>query len=65
MTFPLITRMSADWMLQNPRPSAISAEKSVVELDFWIEADSILSVSLCRFLFELLKNLLPASAASG
>jgi hypothetical protein len=65
MTFPLITRMSADWMLQNPRPSAKSAEKSVVELDFWIEADSILSVSLCRFLFELLKNLLPASAASG
>jgi len=64
MTFPLITRMSADWMLQNPRPSAKSAEKSVVELDFWIEADSILSVSLCRFLFELLKNLLPASAAS-
>jgi hypothetical protein len=22
MTFPLITRISADWMLQNPRPSA-------------------------------------------
>jgi hypothetical protein len=23
MTFPLITPMSADWMLQNPRPSAL------------------------------------------
>jgi len=42
-TFPLITslrqgsgwqaRISADGMLENPRPSAKSAEKSVVELD--------------------------------
>jgi hypothetical protein len=34
---PLITRTGADWMLQNPRPSAKSAEKSVVELDLWIK----------------------------
>jgi hypothetical protein len=27
MTFPLIPRMGADWMLQNPRPSAKSAVK--------------------------------------
>jgi hypothetical protein len=40
------------WILQNPRPSAPSAEKSVVELDLWIEADSVLSVSSCKFLFE-------------
>jgi hypothetical protein len=32
--------------------SAPSAEKSVVELDLWIEADSVLSVSSCKFLFE-------------
>ena len=31
-TFPLITRISADWMLQNPRRSAKSAGKSVAEL---------------------------------
>jgi hypothetical protein len=48
MIFPLITRISADWMLQNPRPSAKSAAKSVVELDLWIEADSVLSVSSCK-----------------
>jgi len=64
MTFPLITRMSADWMLQNPRPSAKSAEKSVVELDFWVEAGSVLSVSSCKILFELPKTPLPASAVS-
>jgi hypothetical protein len=28
----------------------------VAELDLWIEADSVLSVSSCKFLFELLKN---------
>jgi hypothetical protein len=58
MAFPLITslrqgsgwqaRISADWMLENPRPSAKSAEESVVELDLWIEADSVLSVSSCK-----------------
>jgi hypothetical protein len=37
MIFPLITRISADWMFQNPRPSAKSAEESVIELDLWIE----------------------------
>jgi hypothetical protein len=56
MTLPLITRISADWMLQNPRPSAKSAEKSVVELDLWIEGDSVLSVPSCKILVELLKN---------
>jgi len=40
----------------HPRPSAPSAEKSVAELNLWIEADSVLSVSSCKFLFELLKN---------
>ena len=40
----------------HPRPSAPSAEKSVAELGLWIEADSVLSVSSCKFLFELLKN---------
>ena len=48
MTFPLITRISADWMLENPRPSAKSAEESVVELDLWIETDSVLSVISCK-----------------
>jgi hypothetical protein len=57
ITFPLITLISADWMIRNPRPSAKSAEKSVAELDLWIEADSVLSVSSCKFLFELLKIL--------
>ena len=56
MTFPLITRINADWILQNLRSSAKSAEKSVVELDRWIEAGSALSVTSCKFLFELLKN---------
>ena len=40
----------------HPRPSAKSAEKSVAELDLGIEADSVLSVSSCKFLFDLLKN---------
>jgi len=45
------------WVIfENPRPSARSAEKSVAELGLWIEADSVLSVSSCKFLFELLKN---------
>jgi hypothetical protein len=44
MIFPLITRISADWTLQIPRPSAKSAEKSVVELDLWIEGYSVLSI---------------------
>jgi len=55
MTFPLITRIGAEGMLQNPRPSAKSAEKSVVELDRWIEAGSVLSVSSCKLLFAALK----------
>jgi hypothetical protein len=41
----------------HPRPSAKSAEKSVVGLDFWIEAESVLSVSSRKFLYELLKIL--------
>jgi len=56
MTLPLMTRISADWMLQNPRPSAKSAERSVVELDLWIEGDTVLSVPSCEILVELLKN---------
>jgi hypothetical protein len=31
MTFPLIARISADWILHNPRPSAKSAEISGLE----------------------------------
>ena len=58
MTYPLITslrqgsgwqaRISADWMLENPRRSAKSAEESVVELDLRIETDSVLSVISCK-----------------
>jgi hypothetical protein len=37
MAFPLITRISADGMLEHPRPSARSAEKSVLELDLLVQ----------------------------
>jgi hypothetical protein len=40
----------------HPRPSAPSAEKSVAELDLWIEAASVLFVSSCEILIERLKN---------
>ncbi len=33
LIYPLITRMSADWMLQSLRPSAKSTERSAIELD--------------------------------
>ena len=38
MAFPLITRTSADGMLEHPRPSAKSAEKSVVG---WLNRDAV------------------------
>jgi hypothetical protein len=40
----------------HPRLSAPSAEKSVAELDLWIEAASVLFVSSCEILIERLKN---------
>jgi hypothetical protein len=56
MVFPLITRISADWMLKNPRPSAKSAEEFVVGLDLWIEANSVLSVSSCKNILHLART---------